>query len=41
MHKNYNYLQSVLKQKVFAKVIKNAKLSDLGGETYWSKFNLI
>jgi hypothetical protein len=26
MHKHHNYLHSILKQKVFTKVIKNAKL---------------
>jgi hypothetical protein len=30
-HKHYNYLQLILEQKVFAEVIKNAKLGGLGG----------
>ncbi len=35
-HKHYNYLQRILKQKVFTKVIKNAKFEGLGAETYRS-----
>jgi hypothetical protein len=30
MHKYYNYLQSIVKQKIFTKVIKNAKQAGFG-----------
>jgi len=30
MYKHYHYLQSILKQKLFTIVIKNAKLRGLG-----------
>jgi hypothetical protein len=33
MHKHYNYLQLILKQKVFTKSIENAELKGLGEET--------
>ncbi len=32
IHKHYNYLQSIIKQKLFTKVIKNAKMEGLGRE---------
>ncbi len=32
---HYGYVQWILKQIVFTKVIKNAKLGGLGGETGW------
>ncbi len=35
-HKHYNYLQLLLKQKVFTKVINNVRLEGLGAETWWS-----
>jgi hypothetical protein len=35
-HKHYNYLQIILKQEFFTKVIKNAKLENLSEEYCWS-----